>query len=110
MSVSYSDYKVVFTNDLVRTNNEDYSYKVSDDKYYMFDEKRNIVMLNSNRGLVETLHCDDETVIVDSAGIIDDEMSDEEKEECTPLPKGVTRKEYNLLLEKIQQINSKYNF
>ena len=39
-----------------------------------------------------------------------DEMSDEEKEECTPLPKGVTRKEYNLLLEKIQQINSKYNF
>lgn len=79
VSVSYSDYKVVFTNDLVRTNNEDYSYKVSDDKYYMFDEKRNIVMLNSNRGLAKTLHCDDEIHIVDSAGIIDDEMSDEEK-------------------------------
>ncbi len=40
----------------------------------------------------------------------EDEMSDEEKEDCIPLPEGVTRKEYNLLLEKIQQINSKYNF
>lgn len=40
----------------------------------------------------------------------ENEMSDEEKEECIPLPKGVTRKEYNLLLEKFQQINSMYNF
>lgn len=40
----------------------------------------------------------------------EDEMTDEEKAECIPLPEGVTRKEYNLLLEKIQQINLKYNF
>lgn len=79
VSVSYSDYKVVFTNDLVRTNNEDYSYKVSDDKYYMFDEKRNIVMLNSNRGLAETLHLVNKTFIFDSTPLIIDGFSDDEQ-------------------------------
>lgn len=40
----------------------------------------------------------------------EDEMTDEEKEECIPLPDGVTRDDYNLLVEKIHQINLKYNF
>ena len=95
VSVSYSDYKVVFTNDLVNTNNEDYSYKVSDNKYYMFDEKRNIVMLNSNRGLAKTLYCDDGIHIVDSAGIIDDEMSDEAEENA-----------YNIFLDNNDEIKN----
>lgn len=47
--VSANNYNVVFTNNLVRTSSEtDYSYKVSDSEYCMYDEKRNIVMLNSN--------------------------------------------------------------
>lgn len=40
----------------------------------------------------------------------DDTMTDEEKEECIPLPNGVTREDYNLLVDKIHQINLKYNF
>lgn len=77
--VSNSDYKVVFTNDLVNTDNEDYSYKVSDGKYYMFDEKRNIVMLDSNKGLAKTLYNTERTFIFDSTDLIIDGFSDNEQ-------------------------------
>lgn len=40
----------------------------------------------------------------------EDEMTDEEKEDCIDLPKDVSREEYNDLVEKIHQINLKYNF
>ena len=40
----------------------------------------------------------------------DDTMSDEEKAECIPLPEGVSREEYNNLVDKIHEINLKYGF
>lgn len=40
----------------------------------------------------------------------DDTMSDDEKAECIPLPKGVSREEYNKLTDKIHEINLKYGF
>ena len=40
----------------------------------------------------------------------DDDMSEEELKYSVKLPEGVTRKEYNDLLDKINEINQKYNF
>ena len=40
----------------------------------------------------------------------EDDMEDEEKEFCIPLPDDVTREEYNVLVAKIQYINIKYGF
>ena len=40
----------------------------------------------------------------------EDEMTDDEKEECIPLPEGVSREEYNNLVEKISKINKEHNF
>ena len=40
----------------------------------------------------------------------DDDMSEEELKYSAKLPEGVTRKEYNDLLDKINEINQKYNF
>lgn len=79
VGVSNDDYKIVFTNDLVNTDDKDYSYKVSDSKYYMFDEKRNIVMLNSERNLSEALYNDNDSYIFDSTPLINVNYSDEEQ-------------------------------
>ena len=40
----------------------------------------------------------------------EDTMSNDEKAECIPLPEGVSREEYNNLLDKIHAINLKYGF
>ena len=40
----------------------------------------------------------------------EDEMTDDEKKECIPLPEGVSREEYNNLVEKISKINKEHNF
>ncbi len=40
----------------------------------------------------------------------EDEMTDDEKEECIPLPEGVGREEYNNLVKKISKINKEHNF
>ena len=40
----------------------------------------------------------------------EDNMTDEEKEFCIPLPENVTREEYNKLVNKIHDINIKYGF
>ena len=39
----------------------------------------------------------------------EDEMTNDEKEECIPLPEGVSREEYNNLVEKISKINKEHN-
>ena len=41
---------------------------------------------------------------------IDEDMDEEELKESKPLPEGITREEYNKLLEKLSNISSKYNF
>ena len=40
----------------------------------------------------------------------EDTMSNDEKAECIPLPEGVSREEYNKLVDKIHAINLKYGF
>ena len=40
----------------------------------------------------------------------EDTMSKDEKAECIPLPEGVSREEYNNLVDKIHAINLKYGF
>lgn len=41
---------------------------------------------------------------------IDEDMDEEELKESKPLPEGITREEYNKLLEKLSNISSEYNF
>ena len=41
---------------------------------------------------------------------IDEDMDEEELKESKPLPEGITREEYNKLLEKLSSISSEYNF
>ena len=41
---------------------------------------------------------------------IDEDMNEEELKESKPLPEGVTREEYNKLIEKLSNISSEYNF
>lgn len=40
----------------------------------------------------------------------EDTMTDEEKDTCVPLPNNVSREEYNKLVNKIHDINAKYEF
>ena len=41
---------------------------------------------------------------------IDEDMDEEELKESKPLPEGITREEYNKLLEKLSSISSEYKF
>lgn len=41
---------------------------------------------------------------------IDEDMDEEELKESKPLPEGITREEYDKLLEKLSNISSEYNF
>lgn len=63
--------------------------------------------------LMDKLYTEREFEILDMKVIsyyYDDTMSDEEKAECIPLPEGVSREEYNNLVDKIHEINLKYGF
>ena len=63
--------------------------------------------------LIDKLYTEREFEILDMKVIsyyYEDTMSNDEKAECIPLPEGVSREEYNNLVDKIHEINLKYGF
>ena len=63
--------------------------------------------------LMDKLYTEREFEILDMKVIsyyYEDTMSNDEKAECIPLPEGVSREEYNNLVDKIHEINLKYGF
>lgn len=63
--------------------------------------------------LIDKIYTEREFEILDMKVIsyyYEDTMSNDEKAECIPLPEGVSREEYNNLVDKIHEINLKYGF
>ena len=63
--------------------------------------------------LIDKIYTEREFEILDMKVIsyyYEDTMSNDEKAECIPLPEGVSREEYNNLVDKINAINLKYGF
>lgn len=66
--VSAENGKILFINDLVLTNDtypqSAYTYRVEDNKYLMYDQERNFIVLNANKNKLKVKHNNDTEKIV----------------------------------------------
>lgn len=93
---------------------EIYSTKEIVDLKKHLDEKDFVLLKKLGIEIKDKIYTEQELEYLDmdliSYYINEDDMNEEEIKEAKELPKNVTREEFNMLLERVNEISKKYNF